>query len=327
MADTQTQQKKPEWPLKLLALVCALVLWFYAEAEENPQIEMQFDVPVQYVNQGEGYVVDAGAKSVRIVVKGKEVELNGLRSDDFSATVDLANAEVGTSEYNIAVTTPSRVERFSYQPMKTKLQIDKIQKKEVPVRVRTIGSLSDDLQLSSTEVIPNTVVLEGMSSQLNSVTDIETEAIDLATLQEETTIEAVLHIPENLTLAGEQTVQVHFVIQPEQHMVHANIALRHVPDGMTAVLQPTSADVAVHGTLKQLENMQEGNSIQLYVDCSGLAAGEYQLPVQIEYPGSLTVLRIVPDMAAVTVQQETQPDDQQTQDTNMEHEKSEGDLT
>lgn len=327
MADAQTQQKKPEWPLKLLALVCALVLWFYAEAEENPQIEMQFDVPVQYVNQGEGYVVETGAQSVRIVVKGKEVELAGLRSDDFTAKVDLANAEIGTSEYNIAVTTPSRVERFSYQPVKTKVQIDKIQKKEVPVRVRTVGSLPDHLQLSSTEVIPNTVVLEGMSSQLNAITDIETEAIDLAALQEETTVEAVLHIPENVTLAGEQTVQVHFVIQPQQCTVHANIALRHVPEGMTAVLQPTSADVMVRGTLEQLEHTHDINSIQLYVDCSGLAAGEYQLPVQIEYPGSLTVLRIAPEQVSVTLQQETQSDDQQMQDTDMTNENNEGDLT
>ena len=53
MTEKQAEEKKRDWPLKLLALVCAVMLWFYAEAEKNPLMDMQFDIPVQYVNQGD----------------------------------------------------------------------------------------------------------------------------------------------------------------------------------------------------------------------------------------------------------------------------------
>ena len=88
MTDKQTKHKKSDWPLKLLALVCAVMLWFYAEAEKNPLMDMQFDVPVEYINQSEEFVVEPAVQSVRVTVKGKEVELSGLRSDDFTAVVD-----------------------------------------------------------------------------------------------------------------------------------------------------------------------------------------------------------------------------------------------
>ena len=34
MSTRQEDAKKRDWPLKLLALVCAVMLWFYAEAEK-----------------------------------------------------------------------------------------------------------------------------------------------------------------------------------------------------------------------------------------------------------------------------------------------------
>ena len=125
MNDRETEVKKRDWPLKLLALVCAVMLWFYAEAEKNPLTDMQFDIPVQYVNQAEDYVVDSPVSSVRVTVKGKEVELSGLRSDDFAAIVDLSDARTGTRDYKIEVTSSANVERFTWQPLKASLNIEK----------------------------------------------------------------------------------------------------------------------------------------------------------------------------------------------------------
>ncbi|MBQ1188171.1 MAG: hypothetical protein IIX62_03725, partial [Peptococcaceae bacterium] len=95
MSTRQEDAKKRDWPLKLLALVCAVMLWFYAEAEKNPLMDMQFDIPVQYVNQAEDYVVDSAVQTVRVTVKGKEVELSGLRSDDFTAIAAIHDETAG----------------------------------------------------------------------------------------------------------------------------------------------------------------------------------------------------------------------------------------
>lgn len=324
MTEKQAEQKTRDWPLKLLALVCAVMLWFYAEAEKNPLIDMQFDVPVQYMNQSEDSVVENGVQSVRVTVKGKEVELSGLRSDDFTAVVDLSDAEVGISDYKIQVEGPGRVERFTWQPVKTKLQIDRMQTKNVPVRVRTTGIVPDGSQLSSTEVVPDTVTIRGRSAQLKDIADVETESIDISSLKEGAVLEAGLHIPDGITVQGDQKVTVRFVVQPERGRINAVIALRNVPDGMTAELNQTSADVTVTGNAELLTSPQELNQVQIYVDCSGLEAGQHTLPVKVEYYGQLTVQQIMPHQVTVTLSAE-QPDDQQNQNSS-ETSISEGDL-
>ena len=301
MNDRETEVKKRDWPLKLLALVCAVMLWFYAEAEKNPLTDMQFDIPVQYVNQAEDYVVDSPVSSVRVTVKGKEVELSGLRSDDFAAIVDLSDARTGTRDYKIEVTSSANVERFTWQPLKASLNIDRKGSREVPVRVRTAGTAADGAQLASTEVLPNMVSITGLESQLEEITDVETEVIDISNLTSDTVVEAKLHLPEGISVQGDEQVQVHFVMQTDQRHVSAEIELRNLPAGMQAELSRTSADVIVSGRSELLNDSQELNRLKLYIDGTGLTAGVHVLPLQLEYSGSLNVMEFRPQSVTVTI--------------------------
>ena len=301
MSTRQEDAKKRDWPLKLLALVCAVMLWFYAEAEKNPLMDMQFDIPVQYVNQAEDYVVDSAVQTVRVTVKGKEVELSGLRSDDFTAIVDLSDAETGAKEYKIEVESSAALERFTWQPLKAAVQIDRKASKEVPVRVRTTGNSADNLQVASTEVLPNTVVITGLESRLEEIMDVETEVIDISNLSTDTVVDAKLYLPEGIAVQGDEQVQVRFVMQADQRHVSAEIELRNLPSGMQADLSRTSADIVVSGRSELLHDSQELNRLKLYVDASNLTAGAHVLPVQLEYSGSLNVEEFRPQSVTVTV--------------------------
>lgn len=301
MSTRQEDAKKRDWPLKLLALVCAVMLWFYAEAEKNPLMDMQFDIPVQYVNQAEDYVVDSAVQTVRVTVKGKEVELSGLRSDDFTAIVDLSDAETGAKEYKIEVESSAALERFTWQPLKAAVQIDRKASKEVPVRVRTTGNAEDNLQVASTEVLPNTVVITGLESRLEEITDVETEVIDISNLSADTVVDAKLYLPEGIAVQGDEQIQVRFVMQADQRHVSAEIELRNLPSGMQADLSRTSADIVVSGRSELLHDSQELNRLKLYVDASNLTVGAHVLPVQLEYSGSLNVEEFRPQSVTVTV--------------------------
>lgn len=301
MNDRQADTQKSDWPLKLLALVCAVMLWFYAEAEKNPLMDMQFDIPVQYVNQSDEYVVDSPLSTVRVTVKGKEVELSGLRSDDFTAIVDLSDAQVGTHDYKIEVESSAAVERFTWQPVKTSLQVDRKASREVPVRVRTTGTPGETVQISSTEVLPNNIVITGLESRLAEIADIETEIIDISRITGDTVVKAKLHLPEGVEVQGDATVQVHFVMENKEAHINAAIGLRHVPAGKAAELSRNSADVTVSGSAELLANTQELNRLALYVNCAGLDTGSYTLPVQVEYNGLLTVEQIRPQTVTVTI--------------------------
>ncbi len=303
MTEKQAAQGKNDWLLKVLAVVCAIVLWFYADAESNPFVTKHFDVPVQYVNQADNLAVEGGVQTVRITIRGKEADTYSLRSDDFTAEVDLSAAVVGSGEYAVQVQAPSLVERFSVAPDKVTLHIDEVQSKEVPVRVRTTGTVPAGYELESTEVLPGTVIITGLSKDLEAVSDIETEAIDLSKLTAESTLEVNLHTDDKVSIQGVGQVAVHFLIQEKQNhsSYTADIALYHVPDGYTVTLGQQSATVILSGSNALLESQRELSRIQFYVDCSGLSEGDYELPVQVNYSGDLTIGQLTPAAVQVTV--------------------------
>ena len=55
------------------------------------------------------------------------------------------------------------------------------------------------------------------------------------------------------------------------------------------------------GSNALLESQRELSRIQFYVDCSGLSEGEYELPVQVNYSGDLTIGQLTPAAVQVTV--------------------------
>lgn len=308
MAGKTAEPRKNDWMLKVLAVVFAVILWFYADAEQHPVTGRQFDVPVQYINQAEDYVVSDGAvPTVRVTIRGKEADLASLRSDDFIATVDLHDAVSGSGEYEIQMETTNVTEKFTYLPTKVLLTIDQLQTKEVAVRVSTTGSLPGGYELFSTEVTPEKVTVAGLGKDLALLSDIETEAVDISTMTEETIREVKLHAPEGITVQGEQRVAVHFLIQEQQahSSYETNIALLNVPEGMQVSASSQTATMLLSGSPALLQNQNELHKIQLFADCTGLDAGQHQLPVQIKYNGTLQIAQINPSAITVTVTAET----------------------
>ena len=303
MTEKQAAQEKNDWLLKVLAVVCAVVLWFYADAESNPFVTKHFDVPVQYVNQAENLAVEGGVQTVRITIRGKEADTYSLRSDDFTAEVDLSSAVVGSGQYAVQVQTPSLVERFSVTPDKVALYIDEMQSKEVPVQVSTTGTVPAGYELGGTEVQPGTVTITGLSKELEHVSNMATVPIDLSQLTEETTLEIGLQAVDGVSVQGTGQVTVHFLIQEEQNhsSYTTDIQAYDVPDGYTVALEQRSATLALSGSSTLLESQRELSRIQLYVDCSGLSEGQYELPVQVNYSGDLTVGQLTPATVQVTV--------------------------
>ena len=160
---------------------------------------------------------------------------------------------------------------------------------------------ADNLQVASTEVLPNTVVITGLESRLEEIMDVETEVIDISNLSTDTVVDAKLYLPEGIAVQGDEQIQVRFVMQADQRHVSAEIELRNLPSGMQADLSRTSADIVVSGRSELLHDSQELNRLKLYVDASNLTAGAHVLPVQLEYSGSLNVEEFRPQSVTVTV--------------------------
>jgi len=316
MTTKTNSQKHNDTMLKVIALVCAVLLWCYAEAQENPSKERQLTVPVQYVNLASGYVVENANQVVQITVKGNETDIMSLRSDDFTAVVDLSNAAVGNAEYPVQVSSAAVSERFTYLPDKLAVSIDQILQKEVPVHLRTNGAVAEYYELQHTDIQPDTVVIQGKSSLIADISAVETVPIDISGITSDKELIGILQLPEGVTaqtldteFRADAEIAVYLYVQPiqSQQKLEAIIGVRNVQEGLDFVLDTEKVSLTLKGDAELLNQQPILDQLLFYVDCNHLAAGTYTLPIQVEALNETVheaLQEVSPQTVTVTLQAE-----------------------
>ena len=316
MTTKTNSQKHNDTMLKVIALVCAVLLWCYAEAQENPSKERQLTVPVQYVNLASGYVVENANQVVQITVKGNETDIMSLRSDDFTAVVDLSNAAVGNAEYPVQVSSAAVSERFTYLPDKLAVSIDQILQKEVPVHLRTNGAVAEYYELQHTDIQPDTVVIQGKSSLIADISAVETVPIDISGITSDKELIGILQLPEGVTaqtldteFRADAEIAVYLYVQPiqSQQNLEAVIGVRNLQDGLDFVLDTEKVSLTLKGDAELLAQQPILDQLLFYVDCNHLAAGTYTLPIQVEALNETVheaLQEVSPQTVTVTLQAE-----------------------
>ena len=316
MTTKTNSQKHNDTMLKVIALVCAVLLWCYAEAQENPSKERQLTVPVQYVNLASGYVVENANQVVQITVKGNETDIMSLRSDDFTAVVDLSNAAVGNAEYPVQVSSAAVSERFTYLPDKLAVSIDQILQKEVPVHLRTNGTVAEYYELQHTDIQPDTVVIQGKSSLIADISAVETVPIDISGITSDKELIGILQLPEGVTaqtldteFRADAEIAVYLYVQPiqSQQKLEAIIGVRNVQEGLDFVLDTEKVSLTLKGDAELLAQQPILDQLLFYVDCNHLAAGTYTLPIQVEALNETVheaLQEVSPQTVTVTLQAE-----------------------
>ena len=316
MTTKTNSQKHNDTMLKVIALVCAVLLWCYAEAQENPSKERQLTVPVQYVNLASGYVVENANQVVQITVKGNETDIMSLRSDDFTAVVDLSNAAVGKAEYPVQVSSAAVSKRFTYLPDKLAVSIDQILQKEVPVHLRTNGAVAEYYELQHTDIKPDTVVIQGKSSLIADISAVETVPIDISGITSDKELIGILQLPEGVTaqtldteFRADAEIAVYLYVQPiqSQQNLEAVIGVRNVQEGLDFVLDTEKVSLTLKGDAELLAQQPILDQLLFYVDCNHLAAGTYTLPIQVEALNETVheaLQEVSPQTVTVTLQAE-----------------------
>ncbi len=154
--------------LAVLALALALSLWLFVTDKENPTQAQTFNssIPVELVNVPESLAVaNVSDTGVRIRIEAPRNELDGLRSEDFNATVDLGGLTTGVQSVSIDVTPPtSRINVIEITPSRVDVTIETLQRKDVPVRVSTIGSPVTGFVVADERAEPETATVSGPES-------------------------------------------------------------------------------------------------------------------------------------------------------------------
>ncbi|WP_225071948.1 CdaR family protein [Desulfuromonas sp. CSMB_57] len=182
MRNTLTEN----WVLKLLALVSALILWFFVMGEQR--LERSYVVPLVLENVPRGMMVaNEVPGQVEVRISGPRTMLMKLQADDVRISVDLRDLQPGLTSFKrleerLNIAGPLRVTRIS--PAYVDVKLEPVATRMVPVKAALRGEPARGFILQTVRVNPAEVALEGAESEVAQVKEVWTTNIDIEGVRE-----------------------------------------------------------------------------------------------------------------------------------------------
>lgn len=217
-------------------------------------------------------------------------------SQDVNSRVDLrAEDSLGNIIKNVEI-----------EPQYLDVSISVGRVKSVPLNVNISGNLRD-YGVKSVVPMDSTVEITGSESQIARIEGINTENIDVSTLNGNDTIEAKVILPKGITLVnGGNTVKlkVNFDKSTQKQMT-VNIQTKNLDAAYNASLSSNTVNVVVTGSQDALQNLKDGD-ITGYVDLNGIKEGQNTVPVNISLPDGMTKISQDPVQVLVNISRKNQ---------------------
>ncbi|MBX3281469.1 MAG: hypothetical protein KF756_03225 [Acidobacteria bacterium] len=170
-----------DWHLKLLALGITLALWFAVTGLSKPMTARFSNVRLS-MRSSDNTITDSEINTIDLVLSGDARKINQI--DSLSASVDLSGLQPGErtvtlTPANVFVPLPAGVKIDDIWPNRVQVKLERVEEKDVPVKIETTGDLGANLEVYSRTATPSRIMVRGPESVLDKLESISTEKIDL----------------------------------------------------------------------------------------------------------------------------------------------------
>lgn len=298
------------WMLKLTSLLLAVLLevYFYS-AENSATAELSAAIEIHNLPEGKMIVWPPHAERglfARVRVRGPAPLVEDAKKMSHRFTIDLPDAPKPSFSAPLnanQLRLPAGVQVLDIDPPKIDLDLERAVTKEVLVVVTKEGQPARGFQIESIKAYPVTVTARGPKKELDSLSVVETEKVDLSELT------SSKRIPVDLVNTGPLTT-----LSAKQVMVEVNVTavkaervLRKVPirtvaePGNTVVVEPSFLDVVkVSGPAPLVEGLEKSKP-DAVVDYTKLQPGKHTVSPMLPLPDGVKVDEMKPAQVTVTL--------------------------
>jgi len=169
------------------------------------------------------------------------------------------------SEYDIKFVDSSGVEVNNIEPdSKTaKLSIAVINGKVIPINLKTVGTVPQGFVLEGYELSKNNINILGSSQNLNKIESIDTEVVDMSSLQGDSEVDVKLNLPEGISVqSGENTIKVKFKVTKEESTTKnlvCNVQYKNLNEAFSLDSSNSTINVTLTGTQTELDKINSQN--------------------------------------------------------------------
>ncbi len=171
--------------LKLFSVAAAFALWLaYSGARE---LTMSISVPVQYRNIPKDIEISSGiVEQVHLILRGPAPQLSRLTAAHIPVVLDLAGLRSsGQTTFTLDrrnVSLPAGIVLERANPGQIQVRSEMRITRQLPVVVR-FSDLPAGMHVASCQILPPALTLAGPRSRVNALERVETDPVDLSSLQ------------------------------------------------------------------------------------------------------------------------------------------------
>jgi YbbR domain-containing protein len=292
--------------LKVLAITLASVLWLTVAGEHV--VERSLRVPLAVRNLPPSLeIVGELPTTVDVRVRGSSAQLSRLDPGEVVAMLDLSNARIGSRLFHLRadeVQVPYGVEVAQVLPPTLSLDVEKSIKRTIPILPATDGEPAPGFVVGRISSEPPTVEVEGPESHVRLVNAATTEPVDIDGKQQRVSDVVTVGVTDSavrLVEALSATVVIEIAPAPvEREVGGVPVRARNVGAGLSPKIVPEVVRVSVRGQQDKL-SLVRPDTIDAFVDLTGLGPGRYTLRVQVDPSQEFGVRTVTPNVVEVIV--------------------------
>ncbi|HUN56811.1 MAG TPA: CdaR family protein [Candidatus Binataceae bacterium] len=289
--------------LRAIAIAIAVVLWIFVNAGQHGSLET-FMVPILYRGLPPGFLItNQHPDNVHVQISGPRTLLSLIDPARLSLKIDLTNAGIGQMQFGItpeSFAVPRGTDVTSLTPSQVTLDVDRIVERNVPVKLTLSGAVATGYEVKGASVTPATVTIKGPSKDVARIDAVATEplAIDKATADDVGTVDLAA-LPGMVRLETE-AVTANVSVGPilvEKQFRLIQVMIRN--SAYRSRIVPSRVSLTLHGPVLTLAKLDPKGIA--YVDADSVPPGFYDLPVQLNLPDGVELVKQTPEQVRLIV--------------------------
>ncbi|HEV2121373.1 MAG TPA: diadenylate cyclase [Chloroflexota bacterium] len=193
-----------------LALSLSAVLWLLFAY--NPEVAYRtFVIPVEFLNvSSEWALTEIEPAEVQVALTGTQQAFRSLDPSQLVMSFDMQGTQEGDSIFTVGESNlqlPAGLHLYNAEPDSVRVDMQRLVRRWVPVRVQTSGALPDSLELVVLQAEPDSILLT-LPANTDPPDSVVTQPLDLREVTRSTTLQQPLVLPPRLESAAEQTQEV-----------------------------------------------------------------------------------------------------------------------
>jgi len=290
--------------LKVLALVAAFCVWLFVNAGAR-DTERGLQVPLELRNIPPGLMITSPRVDfIDLRASGPRTLLSRIDRSRLVIPLDLTGVRPGPAVFGISVESlnlPRGVKIVRITPSQVTLDLARVERRTVPVRVDLRAETADGLQVTTTKISPQAVEVVGPANEVMQIKAVDTEPIAISVtapgpLQLEVPLRSV---GEYFSLSSQRVaVEVRVESPSITRELRAPIEVRN--SEFAAGVKPREVRFQLRGP-KRVVGALELAKGAVYIDAASLAPGKHVVTPAIELPLDVEVVQMTPATVELTL--------------------------